>query len=200
MGPTEAILSRLAFFVASVLTVSGCSAGSECDAGGSCIEDSDGATGEDPWPPDTCSLETSPFLQAECLDAMRLACNQRSEENDCTSAPGLSFDGGGYEVRCSWARVVRFSDADTCTVQTVEGRCEASLEGLPCGDLCAGESLVGNISALPSESELVQLCGGPLGAWSAVDSPQMHAFGCGENLEPPAPPLCDCVDVACEAS
>ncbi len=180
------------------LAVFGCTADSEGDAGNSGTEDSDSSTGEDPWPPDACTLETTPFLQVECLDAMRLACNQHSEEDDCTSAPGLAFARGGYQVGCSWARVVRFSDADTCTVQSVEGRCEASLEGLPCGDLCAGNSMLSNISAFPSESELVDLCGGPLGSWSAVGSTQMHAFTCGENIEPPAPELCDCVDAVCE--
>jgi len=186
--------------VALALVAVGCTARSECDAGEACIEDSDDTSDETPWPPEACALETSPFLQPECLDAMRLACNQHSEETDCTSAAGLSFAGGGYEVACSWAKVVRFSDPDTCTVQTVEGRCEARVAGMPCGDLCTGDSLTSNTSAFPSDSELVQLCGGPLGEWSAVGSTQMHASSCGENLEPPQPPLCDCVDVACEAS
>lgn len=205
-GSAAMIFARFAFCVAGVLSVQslasvlGCASGADCAEGESCSDDSGDTNNEDSWPPDACSLIRSPFLQPECLGAMRLACDLHGEENVCTAVPGLSFDGGAYEVRCLWAKVVSFSDVDTCAVEAVVGRCEASLDGLPCGDLCAGESQVSNVSAIPSESEIVQLCGGPLGSWTAVGSTEMYGFTCGDNLDPPPPPLCDCVEAACEAS
>jgi hypothetical protein len=198
--------SLVVFLLASVI---GCGGEANC-SGDACADesasgssdDSLGSVGESDsgslsWPPQECSLEISPFLQVECLAAMRSACNAIEEEGDCTLTPFASFSNGGFEVRCEWAKVVKFSDVATCSVEGVLGRCEPTLNEMACVDSCLGEALVGSISAFPSDLELVQLCGGPLGSWSAVGSTEMYGFSCGDNLVPPEPAICQCIDEAC---
>ena len=212
MESIRAILVRLALFVAamSLAPVSpalvGCGSESEAEPGCStesaACDESSGTSRDESWLPEACSLDRSPFLQPQCLDALRLACNEHSAENVCTASPVLPFASGGYEIRCAWAKVVTFSDADSCTVESVDGRCEASIEGLlPCGgDPCTEDSLMSSVSAVPSESEIIQLCGGPLGSWNAVGSTESYASVCEDGIEPPPPSLCDCTEAACQAS
>lgn len=157
-----------------------------------------GASGGNTWLPDTCSADQSPFLQESCLDSLRMSCNTHAEENECMATPVLFFDEGGYGIRCLWARVVKFSDASSCTVESVTGRCEASVNG-ECEDFCSGDFLLSDMSAISSQSELIQVCGGPLGTWSAVGAEQGYISTCGPNIQPPPPPLCDCGDAACGA-
>lgn len=151
------------------------------------------------WPPDECPIDASPFLSPECLAALRSACNEHTGEDACAAEPRLAFADDMYIVRCAWAKVVTFSDAAACAVASVAGRCEASVD-TACRDACAGEPLISNLSAIPSELEIIELCGGPLGPWSAVGSePGAHVGACAKSVQPPAPPLCDCAAVACSA-
>jgi hypothetical protein len=109
----------------------------------------------------------------------------------------LDFDNEGYQIRCLWAKVVKFTDATSCSVESVTGRCEASVRTF-CGDFCGGNSLVGDIHAIPSQLEIIHLCGGPLGPWSAVGNDNSsYSSPCGTGQAAPA--LCDCATVACEA-
>jgi hypothetical protein len=146
--------------------------------------------------PDACSPDESPFLQPDCLDALRQACNEQDEENVCVATE--PFDVSGYRIRCAWAKVVAFSDTSACTVDAVVGRCEASIE-TPCGDYCTENELLSNVSAIPSRQEIIRLCGGPIGPWSAVGADSDHTSMCADNVVPPADPLCQCAEVACAA-
>lgn len=153
------------------------------------------------WPPDECPADESPFLREECLEALRLGCNAHVAENECMAAPPVSLDEGGYTVRCLWAKVVAFSDVGSCSIESVTGRCEAS-EGAPlCGDFCAGDPWMSDVSAISAEQEIIDMCGGPLGAWAAVGSSSSDdVLPCGPDYSPESPPaLCECATVACEA-
>lgn len=148
-------------------------------------------SGGDSWLPGECRIDESPFLRPDCLGALRSACGEHEDESTCVAEPALSFSDGSYIIRCSWAKVVTFSDADACTVASVAGRCEASV------DKACNESPTGNVDAIPSELEIIEMCGGPLGPWSAVGSePGEYVGSCAENVKPPAPALCDCASVA----
>jgi hypothetical protein len=168
-----------------------------------CTSD-DGETGGDTgaevsWPPGACALDESPFVQSECLDALRLACNAHAEESACAGAQPLSFDTGGYSIECGWAKVVAFVDEAACTVETVSGRCEARID-TECGDFCGGDDMLSDVAAIPSQGEIVQLCGGPLGPWSAVGAANDDLSTCADNVTPPSDALCECAEAACTAS
>jgi len=172
-----------------------CHAESATDAATGGADVSDG----DSWLPDECQIEQSPFLSPDCLGALRGACGGHGDESACAAEPMLSFDNDGYIIRCVWAKVVRFSDASLCTVASVGGRCEASVQNA-CGDACAGNFLVSNLSAIPDELELIEMCGGPLGPWAAVGSePGSYLSVCEPGLVPAPDPLCDCAQVACNS-
>jgi hypothetical protein len=152
------------------------------------IESSDaGDTGTDF--PAACNPDESPFLSADCLAALRSACRTHEDETACTTQPSFEFD--GYGVVCGWANVLTFADATSCIVISEVGRCEAGLVqlgglGAPC-------------TAIPSELEIVELQGGPLGPWAAVDSePGDYASTCAPNTSPPAAALCDCAPASCD--
>lgn len=60
--------------------------------------------------------------------------------------------------------------------------------------------MLSDVAAIPSQLEIVQMCGGPLGSWSAVGAePGGFVSTCAPNLEPPSHPLCDCATAACDA-
>lgn len=165
------------------------------DATGEAESTTDGAA----WPPDECPLDQSPFLRADCLGALQSACRELTDETACAAEPSLRFIDDQYVIRCVWAKVVTFSDATACTVAAVMGRCEASVD-TACSDACAGEPLISDLQAIPSELEIVKMCGGPIGPWAAVGSePGAYVGACAGNVTPPAPPLCDCAAVACAA-
>jgi hypothetical protein len=139
--------------------------------------------------PAGCTPDESPFLSADCLAALRSACLAHPDEDACTAQPSFEFD--GYSVRCGWANVLTFADATACTVASEAGRCEATMENL--GGLDAP------CTAIPSELEIIELEGGPLGPWSAVDAePGEYAGTCAPNTTPPAPALCDCAPATCD--
>lgn len=202
--PHPFTLSMLLALGAASLAVAAC--GPESDAPGadtgsasSDPDDTGSATTSGAALPDACSIDASPFLQPECLDALRLACNAHAAENDCAAAAPFAFDDGGFVIGCAWAKVVTFSDATQCTVESVAGRCEARIDS-ECGDYCAGDFMLSDVAAIPAQLEIVQLCGGPLGAWSATDAePGTVVSTCAPNVEPPSDPLCDCATTACDA-
>jgi hypothetical protein len=147
--------------------------------------------GGESWPPAACDLDRSPFLDAECLAALRRACNEHTAETPCAGAESLAFDDGGYSIHCEWVEVIAFSDAATCAVESTTSRCEAQNESLG--------GCLSNCSAIPSELEIIVMCDGPLGPWAAVDSEEDDDFGgCAPNTQPPAPALCDCAPAACD--
>jgi hypothetical protein len=151
---------------------------------------SDSTGGTDVWPPETCALAASPFLDADCLDALRVACNAHAAETQCTAAEPLSFDSGGYSIRCAWAEVITFTDAASCAGATISERCEAILEQF--------DGVSFECTAIPSALEIVVLSGGPLGPWSAVESDDDDVGPCAPNVQPPAPALCDCAPASCD--
>ena len=145
---------------------------------------------EEGWLPDACDAGQTPFTQPECLTAIREACNAQQDEASCNGTDPLPFS--GFPVTCGWAEVVTFSDLATCSVESVEGRCEANLcqDGLGSGGPCEA-------SAIPSESAFIQLCGGPLGSWAAIDSEEQSPLEACEDGAGPA--ICGCFEQACEA-
>jgi hypothetical protein len=173
--------------------------------------DDDTTTGSTDVLPPECSDLGSPFLEEDCLGALQSACRAYAAENECTGQAPFVFGDGAYVVHCGWAKLVTFSDAETCTVESVAGRCEAGLEDTlsGCGDPCVGEPDINHaLSAIPSELVLLEMActpggnrlDGPLSPTSAVDSELENYTGtCAPNIEPPAPALCDCAPVACEA-
>jgi hypothetical protein len=160
---------------------------------GSADASSDGGAG---GLPPACSADESPFLQEECLGQMREACNAQLDEHGCWASAPFAFY--GYTVRCAWAKVVSF-DGEQCSSPIVSGRCEAALDS-NCGSYCAGSTMFSDMAAIPATGELIQMCGGPLGTWTALDNSEQHSFDCGvENLSSEVRPICDCADVACNA-
>ena len=152
-----------------------------------------------------CAGLTSPFLEADCLAALRDRCRSRANDADCTMGGPLIFGGGAYKIFCTWSKVVRFSDLTTCAVETVFHRCEGTIKQdlVVCRDPCtATPDIFSRWTAIPSEQELVRVeCGGPIGPWSAVGStPGSYTGACLGNIMPPAPDLCRCESTACAAS
>jgi hypothetical protein len=175
-------------FVFVLVSVLGCTATVEDDdERGTSGESGSPTTGtDDTWPPQACDLDVSPFLDAECLGALRLGCNAHGTEGACTGAEAAGFD--GYTIRCGWAQVVTFSDATTCDVASTSFRCEAYIDQ-ECFAVC---------SAITSQLEIVQLCGGPIGPGNAVDSDDDVVGTCAPNTQPAAPALCDCAPASCD--
>jgi hypothetical protein len=168
-----------------VLVVVAC--GPEQDPGADDDVGSSGSdeTGADASFPAACNADESPFVSADCLAALRDVCRAHSDETACTSQATFEFD--GYAVRCGWANVLTFADATSCTIASEAGRCEA-MHVAECLWPC---------TAIPSELEIVELCDGPLGPWSAVDS-EDDVSSCAPNTTPPAPALCDCAPSSCD--
>ncbi|MEZ4454596.1 MAG: hypothetical protein R3B09_34410 [Nannocystaceae bacterium] len=165
-----------------------------------------GAPGD--WRPAACDDLESPFLDAECLVALQDSCQALSSDA-CVAREPLDFGDGQYQIRCGWAKVVRFADVETCAVAEVLGRCEAGIEQLiPCSDACIGEpDLYHSLAAVVASAELIKMpCSptnsvldGPLGAHSAVGAEPGAVGTCADDIVPPPPPLCACRDVACQS-
>lgn len=188
---------RRAFGLAVLAVVSTACAERQDDAGDAASSGPDAAVY-----PGACDPGVSPWQSGACLDGLSERCRAHDAQEDCAAAGPLTF-GVGYTVACGWAKVVAFSEEASCTVASVHGRCEAILvEGLSgaCSDGCTGEALISSLSAFPSRGEIVDLCGGPLGGWSAIDADADGEGGmCAPNVSPPPPALCDCVAAACAA-
>lgn len=156
------------------------------DAAGS---DDDASTGAESQLPAACSFDESPFLSADCLTSLRDACLAHTDQAACAAQPTFEFD--GYDVGCGWANVLTFADATSCAVTSEVGRCEATM--------ILWDGLAAPCSAIPSELEIIELYGGPLGPWSAVDAEGEYIFSCASNVQPPAPALCGCAPATCDA-
>lgn len=160
------------------------------------------------WPPAECNGLSSPFLDESCLGALRATCLAHTSEQSCLADGPARIGGlpedptiGGYNIYCGWAPVVTFSTGGRCQVESVKWRCEARLDQLlACRDPCIDPpELYYAWNAIPSDRELMKICGGPLGEWSAVGAEPGHVGTCMDNVAPPAPELCDCTTSACEA-
>jgi len=151
--------------------------------------------------PAACDVDRSPFLEADCLTALRDGCRAQPTADECAARAEIAFDDGGYVVRCGWATVVRFGDASTCAMPVVEGRCEAGLVQEGGGDPCEGEPTLDSAWFVDvAAQELIDMTtalDGPLGPWSAVDAEPGMSGVCAENVQPPAPALCECAAAAC---
>jgi len=130
----------------------------------------------------------------ECLAALRSACNSHLTENECSATDPVVF-AAQYTVSCAWAEVVALADVPSCEVVSRHGRCEARLELDMCGDSCAGEIMYGDIHVMPAARELIRMCNGPLGAWSAVGSESDEIAECLPGTELA---ICACLDAVCE--
>lgn len=169
-----------------------------------------GSTGDGPSMdrPEACEGLSSPFVSADCLVGLRDRCRAANDAAACEDVPALAFD-GGFLIMCGWAKVVSFSDVASCTIEAVQGRCEAGVEQLvPCFDKCTDTpDLHASLHANILEAELVEmpcapdgkLLGGPLGPASAVGAPPGETGTCAPDLSPPAPEICDCAPIACAA-
>lgn len=159
-------------------------------------DDDGSSSGRDPGPssggadtgdgfPTACSPAESPFLSADCLAALRDACNAHIDQSACAGQAAFEFD--GYSVSCGWANVTTFVDATSCTIASETGRCEAVI----------AQECLHPCTAITSELEILELCDGPLGPWSAVDDDTDDVGACAPNTSPPAPALCDCAPPSC---
>lgn len=178
-----------------------------CDSGESSSSSSSSSSGL----PAAC-VYFNPFASEQCGAALRALCNNLSNERDCNAQEPFSFNDANYVFACGWAKVITFSDPESCTVGSVAGRCEAGLiAGPACGDPCDGQppDLYTGFVAIESDSELVEMpCApggsaldGPVGEWASLayqKERKVPIHPCGADLPPP-PRLCDCAQAACEA-
>jgi len=163
--------------------------------------------------PPECA-DTNPFGSEDCGGALKTLCRAQGTAQACEAQGPFSFNEGEYVFMCGWAKVVTFSDPDSCTVASVSGRCEAGiLPFVGCGDPCVDieESfLYDALVAILDESELIEMpcalgdaLGGPIGEWTDLANQQErgeepYTHYCSADWPPP-PSLCNCYEVACEA-
>lgn len=148
-----------------------------------------GTTGASSSVPEACRGLSSPYLEAECLQALRTRCLELGSRSECDDRPAVSFE-GSYVVECGWARVVEVLGQDACALAESTYRCEArevsTLDGFDAKWKAWGE-----------QSELIEFSHGPLGPWSAIDPPpEFTVRACADNVSPPSPSLCNCADEA----
>lgn len=173
----------------------------------SCTSDTDSARLDMPG---VC-LYGNPFVSAPCGAALRKLCNSLANERDCSAQEPFSFNDDNNVFACGWAKVVTFSDSLSCTVGSVEGRCELGfITGAACGgDPCGGQppTLYRSHYAVVSEAELVEMpciggsaLVGPAGEWLATMElgENQHVYNCGADIPTP-PSICVCAQAACEA-
>ena len=164
--------------------------------------------------PPECA-DTNPFGSEACGGALKTVCRDQVTQQACEAQGPFSFSDGEYVFMCGWAKIVTFSDPDSCTVGSVSARCEAGLLALvgcgadPCVDI-EERSLYETLIAIPSQSELIEMpCSmgdaldGPIGEWTELANQQqqgenLYAQGCNSDFPPP-PSICNCYEVACEA-
>jgi|GEM_PF-5658967 len=159
-------------------------------------ENTDESTdGMSSWMPSECANET-PFSNPECHDALVAACHEHRSEPSCIAQETLVF-GQDFEVLCTWAKVVTFSEPATCTVASVQGRCEVAVipGAVTCGDPCdGGEPYIYDALQVEGNETFAVPCG-PSGVALELLSP---SASCGGDIPPP-PEICTCTKVACEA-
>ena len=177
------------------------------DAGGATPIGEDAASTA--WPPQACDGLASPFVSDTCLAQIRDVCRSHDSESACVGQgrAGIGYleEVGeyGFNVFCGWVPVVTFTDSSSCAVQSTSHRCEAHLERglLACNDPCEGSpELHWAWKAIPSERELVKICGIPLGPWAVSGASTQYVSACLDGVTPPAPELCNCAQPACMAA
>lgn len=162
-------------------------------------------TAGDPITPAACLGGATPFTSEDCGRALKETCRAFDSEEACHA--GGKFDIDEHVITCAWAKVVSFSDAEACTVDTATWRCEAtSYDFIGCNDQCdtASQSPNDRLTASLGAPELYELpcervTHGPIGEWTAasyIDQNGRQYMSCGA-MEPPG--LCNCTPEACEA-
>jgi hypothetical protein len=137
--------------------------------------------------PDGCAGVDNAHQSETCLSALRTLCRAHTTEAECAAEEPIA----AYDVVCTWARVVTFSDPASCAPTSDEGRCEGTSTFPQDGPFC------GAWYAFPDERELVKVnsCAGPIGPWSTIGI--VHNVGvCLPNVTPPPPAICACADNA----
>lgn len=162
----------------------------------------DGAATNDAGLPAAC-VDESPFTSEACAVALAARCHALTSERDCVS----EVISGDDSYLCEWAKVTTFSDVATCTVASVEGRCEAYsvTAGLgSCRGPCAWS--LSDLDAYPATSVLLQsACRSSTGivVTGPIDHETIREFqpggprerrSCGQDSPPE---LCACSQVVC---
>ncbi len=160
------------------------------DAPASGTED---ATGEPPHDLSVCAQTSSPLLSDACMAALDAICIQASDQESCADTPLPNEILSGYVFACAWVSTVHFlGDIETCAQPQVSTRCAAGLRNnFSCVPECDSEfadhgwraEVDGlSLASCPADGERLE---GPFGG-----------VGCSTDN---APPLCECVDIACAA-
>jgi hypothetical protein len=163
----------------------------------------DATAGEPSWPPKECAGLATPYTSESCLAKIRDVCRSHQDKQGCVSQ-GKVDAAGGFIVFCNWVPVVTFTDDVSCIVESSRWRCEGHLDLLdPCSDPCeVNPELYYAWKAIPSEREMIKMCSVPIGPWLFGGMGPMYGASClpGRQVEPPNPPLCDCIPQACEVT
>lgn len=172
-----------------------------CGDDGAVAADDGGTTGS--ALPSVCDPAQSPFFQQECLRALRRTCNAIADAESCAENEPFRFD--TFTLACSWAKVVRFGEPQTCGLPEADGRCELQhTVWTPCQAACTTGLQAGAPSDLWASvdgTELMLLCNAV-----GMDAPGEDPNGgvvpayesCSTAEEPSA--SCTCVDVACASN
>jgi hypothetical protein len=200
--------------LAAVATLLAAACASEVDSDGrgggaasSAETSSTGGGGSDDYSGPEACRDVKMFESPACLDALRARCAGFLSADECSAAAELPLGDpsqGTTQIECRWADVVVFDDLSLCSVQRSYGRCEAVLpqfDHLCGGEACKNPSLRTAWRVLPdAPMEMVRTnCGVPLGYWCVIGHAASPEEGvCMSNVEPPAPPLCECDAAACD--
>lgn len=203
-------------FVAVGLQIIACGGGTASmpeDDGGTDAADggaSDAGAVDASVSPAACN-DTTPFATEACGIALQERCRALADERTCESARSVVLGGSEFEFVCAWTKVVQFSDTETCTVASTQGRCEAYIvQTIPCTEACGPEpgGLYDSLHASVSERALVQnpclgrrTLDGPIGRGTFLGNQQTDTrewHSCGADSPPPPADLCACSAIACE--
>jgi len=168
------------------------------------LEGPDAGPSVPPWPPTECEGLVTPFRGEACLRNIRDICRSHQDKQGCVGQ-GKVDAAGGFVVFCNWVPVVKFTDDESCIVESSSWRCEGHLDSIDaCADPCeVSPELHYAWKALFRDRELIKMCGVPVGPWFANFMGPMNGASCappGRVTVPPNPPLCDCIPQACEVT
>jgi hypothetical protein len=164
--------------------------------------------GRGEWPIE-CDLSSVGSVNAdpECLQKLRESCLALAEETSCTEQPAFEFGKSGSSYTsaylCVWSPVVTINNNAGCAVESIDYRCDLARDIgrmlLTCSHPCESANPWSYWNALPSENELISICGGPVGPWAASGQLYKQVYGCADAVAL-QDPLCDCAEVACEVT
>lgn len=153
---------------------------------------------------------TTPFQSEPCALAVRDYCAYRQTEAECTSFEPILLE-ESYAFGCAWAKVVKFSELESCTVESVFGRCVAVIDMLKgCSPTCSPEYPAGvdyGITTYAAANEMMEIpcygseLGGPIDEATVIANQigdERKYSTCADNISPPAPKaLCACTNAFC---